>query len=229
MGCGSSGPSSTVDASTNNRSSGARPQSSSKTPYVQKYSETPTVDWKQIQSAVRWNKLDDAGGVRELLDRPMPMDTPVVGLADPSNGNLPLHIAAQNGHGEIVALLLERGAVVNAPNAKGQTAMHMAVGYDYYEVMKQLIEAGGDKTAKNHAGVPASRGLEGDKCEGLCAFISAKNLDQVQEAFGLCEDQIEQINKVEFVKTGLRQKKEFGAKWTDIEANRFKKILAQLK
>ena len=55
-------------------------------------------------------------------------------MSDAGNGNSCLHIASQNGHFELVKLLVSRGADVNCANGGGQTALHMAVSYDIDEV-----------------------------------------------------------------------------------------------
>ncbi|MGV2433346.1 MAG UNVERIFIED_CONTAM: ankyrin repeat domain-containing protein [Rickettsiaceae bacterium] len=45
------------------------------------------------------------------------------------NKNMALHIAASKGYYQIVDLLLEHGADVNAKNASGRTALHLATLY----------------------------------------------------------------------------------------------------
>lgn len=53
--------------------------------------------------------------------------------------NSPLHFAAAKGHDEIVALLLENGADVNARNYCGQTALMQACRYGNWEVVQMLL------------------------------------------------------------------------------------------
>jgi ankyrin repeat protein len=63
-------------------------------------------------------------------------------------GRLPLHVAASEGHGEIVALLLKYGADINAPgdtlatSNKKITALDAAIWYNHPAICKQLLEAG---------------------------------------------------------------------------------------
>jgi cytohesin len=63
-------------------------------------------------------------------------------------GRLPLHIAASEGRGEIVALLLKYGADLNAPGdtldtSNNQlTALDAAIWYNHPAVCKQLLAAG---------------------------------------------------------------------------------------
>ena len=57
-------------------------------------------DFKPIHSAIRWNKsIEDVKAVLKLKGS--------ADIADPGNGNCPIHIAAQNGHANIVALLIK--------------------------------------------------------------------------------------------------------------------------
>ncbi|XP_043687474.1 E3 ubiquitin-protein ligase XBAT33-like [Telopea speciosissima] len=53
--------------------------------------------------------------------------------------NSPLHFAAAKGHNEIVALLLDNGADVNARNYCGQTALMQACRYGHWEVLQTLL------------------------------------------------------------------------------------------
>ena len=63
-------------------------------------------------------------------------------------GRLPLHMAAAQGHGEIVGLLLKYGADINAPgdtpNASNAqvTALDAAIMYNHPAVCRRLLEAG---------------------------------------------------------------------------------------
>jgi hypothetical protein len=84
-------------------------------------------------------------------------------VRDRTNGNRPLHIAAQNGHLELVRFLVGAGADVNARNKGGQTAMHMATSYDLDQVVKVLNDAGADGSIENNDGFEARWGLSGEK------------------------------------------------------------------
>ena len=63
---------------------------------------------------------------------------------DPSGtvGRFALHEAAWAGHGEIVSLLLQHGADINATYNCGDTALHDAVRNDQYDIVKILVDAG---------------------------------------------------------------------------------------
>lgn len=64
-----------------------------------------------------------------------------------------LHVAAENGHVEVVDVLLEHGAVVNALTAKDHaTALVLAATLHNPAVVRRLIAAGADLTLANGYG-----------------------------------------------------------------------------
>lgn len=60
---------------------------------------------------------------------------------------LALHMAAHQGHFEVVKLLHEASGEVNATMERGETALHLAADSGNFEVVRFLIEAGADKDA----------------------------------------------------------------------------------
>lgn len=54
----------------------------------------------------------------------------------------PLHIAAKRGNLDIVQLLIERGAELNALNSMGQTPLFLAVQGGHKDIANLLIERG---------------------------------------------------------------------------------------
>ena len=66
----------------------------------------------------------------------------------------PLHFAAQNGHLEVVRLLLERGANVNAQNTdelwwrERRTPLHFAAQNGHLDVVRLLLERGANVNAE---------------------------------------------------------------------------------
>ena len=75
---------------------------------------------KKFHSMCRWNK--PAEEIQAFVDA----NPGCQNSQDPGNGNYPLHIAAQNGHRDLVKQLLEIGVNVNAQNGTGTTAYHMS-------------------------------------------------------------------------------------------------------
>jgi len=56
------------------------------------------------------------------------------------NGFSPLHLAAQEGHSDMVALLLEHSADVNAHAKNGLTPMHLAAQEDGVATAEILVQ-----------------------------------------------------------------------------------------
>jgi hypothetical protein len=177
--------------------------------------------FRTVHSAVRWNKPSPE--VELLLNSQEAVD-----CVDSANGNRPIHIAAQNGHYELVELIIRKNADINAKNMKGNSALHMAIGYDYYSTAKLIIKAGGDLEMVNDMGVAAKYGLEGDKALGIAALASATTFNEVMEGFDLIETVLEKVNKVSFAQAGLKAKKALGADWTPELQDRFKSITSRL-
>lgn len=179
------------------------------------------INFKPIHSAFRWNK--PVAEVEALLTSPA-----AVNCVDSSNGNRPIHIAAQNGHEDLIKLLIKKNAELDAVNAKGNTGLHMSIGYDYYDVSKLLIDAGANIEVLNESNVPAKLGLEGDKCLGIALLCKASTPEEVSEAFDLCESVLENLHKINFAQSGLKAKKALGEAWTPALQDRFKSITGRL-
>jgi|Transcript_1474 hypothetical protein len=179
------------------------------------------VNYKAIHSAFRWNKPPEE--IEPLLTSVQAINAP-----DPNNGNTPIHIAAQNGHNELVKLLIRKKADLNAKNLKGNTGLHMSIGYDYYETSMLLINNGADLEVLNDSGVPAKFGLEGNKALGIAALVNAKNPSEVLQAFQLCETVIDKLDRVNFAQAGLKAKKTLGGAWSADLQEQFKEMTSRL-
>ena len=79
---------------------------------------------------------------------------------DPQSGSTMLSIAALMGHTEVVALLLENGADVNAKSRDGGTALHAAAFLGRVETVKLLLDKGADTTLRNNMGGTAIEGAK---------------------------------------------------------------------
>ena len=60
-----------------------------------------------------------------------------------------LHQAAALGHAEAIRGLLDKGAAIDARNAKGETALLIATHANHVDAARVLIEAGADVNAKD--------------------------------------------------------------------------------
>ncbi|SMG22082.1 hypothetical protein SAMN06265784_102162 [Paraburkholderia susongensis] len=88
-------------------------------------------------------------------------------------GWAPLHYAAANGHDDIVKLLLDRSAYVDAGSPNGTTPLMMAARGGHVSTVKLLLDNGADLTVKNQVGMTAldfaKQYKEPDVVEGLTA------------------------------------------------------------
>ena len=71
---------------------------------------------------------------------------------DPQSGSTLLATAALMGHTEIVALLLEHGADINARSRDGGTPLHAAAFLGRAEIVKLLLNKGADTAIRNNMG-----------------------------------------------------------------------------
>jgi len=180
-----------------------------------------TVTFSQVHSAIRWNKpLEDIIPLLNAAGAPM--------IQDPKTGNHPIHIAAQNGHFEILKYLVDVCKVdVNASNNAGNTALHMAIEYDYLEVAEYLLAHGASKTICNGNGKNSGAGIEGTKSVEILAFCCAQGEENLLKALTLCEKHVKEIEKTSLATVGLKKKKSAGMDWTDEVQIKFKNLLDQ--
>jgi len=87
--------------------------------------------------------LADVGRARSLL-----RFHPHLATTRDGRGDQPIFHAARNGDTEIVRLLIEHGADVNAANDFGHTVLYCAGGHGHVETLRLLLEAGADRDAK---------------------------------------------------------------------------------
>jgi len=180
--------------------------------------EVPAQDFSDAEvlkfhSAVRWGK--PWPDIEAALTDPSHMKA-ACAAKDPKNGNLAIHIAAQNGHSELVQKLIGSKADVNAQNGKGQTALHMTVEYDFYFVSKFLLANGADKELENGDGNKAISGIDGGKI-GFEAWDNAVNIlkaatnpEELEQAFqALTKSQAipDSVDKAQLIQAGMMKKK----------------------
>jgi len=90
-------------------------------------------------------------------------------------GWTPLHYAATNGHLDIMKLLLEHHAYIDAASPNGTTPLMMAARYGTPSAVKLLLEAGADPALKNDQGLSAIDFAQGadrsDSADLIAAFV----------------------------------------------------------
>jgi len=179
------------------------------------------LEMRKIHSAIRWNK--PLSYVKPLLHCQS-----AINCVDEKTGNAPIHIAAQNGHLELVQLLKEKGANLSVQNKRGNTPVHMSIGYNYYSVSKLLIISGSDSIIKNRLGFQANTGINGDKSLAANAIICATTAKEMMEALDLLKKtSVYNMSKVSYVRAGLKLKKALGQAWTDRLDLEFRAVLHQ--
>lgn len=94
-----------------------------------------------IEKAVREG---DCAVIQQLLAK----EPSLVKVKD-SAGYTPLHWAAIDGRKDVVALLVAKGADVNARNPQGATPLHMACGSGRKEAAAELLKNGADMHSRD--------------------------------------------------------------------------------
>ena len=93
-------------------------------------------------------------------------------------GWTPLHYAATSGQLEIISLLLENHAYIDAESPNKTTPLMMAAHYGTREAVKLLLEAGADPALKNELGLSAIdfafRADRKDVAEMIAAAVRAQ-------------------------------------------------------
>ena len=109
-----------------------------------------------LQNIDRWTALTYAALKGNLsLARTLIATGAKVNLHDKNPGWTPLMHAAFHGHEDIVKLLLEHKANINAFSAKGATPLMLAASKGREGVVRVLLEKGADITLRDRAGATA--------------------------------------------------------------------------
>ena len=93
-------------------------------------------------------------------------------------GWAPLHYAATRGHLEVMTMLLENHAYIDAASPNGTTPLMMAAHYGTPSAVKLLLEAGADPMLRNDQHLSsidfAQRANRQDSMEIIAAFIRGR-------------------------------------------------------
>jgi hypothetical protein len=95
-------------------------------------------------------------------------------------GWAPLHYAAANGHDDIVKVLLDHSAYVDAGSPNGTTPLMMAARGGHVSTVKLLLDNGADLTMKNQIGMTALDFAKTYKEPDVVKGLSAR-LQQMQQ------------------------------------------------
>lgn len=182
--------------------------------------QLPDADIQKVHSAVRWGK--STAEIEAVIKQCGKMKR-ALASHDPKNGNLVLHIAAQNNHVDISKYLLQKKADINAQNGKGQTALHMTVAYDMYDLTKMFLEKfGASPDIVNGDGHAAITGIDGDKVDAeawdgplnmMGSCTTKRDLDAALAKLEAWPDKAGTLDKAKLIQTGMANKKRVGANW----------------
>ena len=107
----------------------------------------------------------DIPAIQSLLSSSSPSTRTQLLSYQDSDGQTPLHVACENGHHQIVEMLLTAGANIAAQDNYGQTPLHVAHQNGNHQVVELLLSAGANQETPDD-NVSYSRGGEiDDSCE----------------------------------------------------------------
>lgn len=127
-------------------------------------------------------KLDPAGENAMMLAA-LNDDLPLVQMLIAKDAEVnkkgwaPLHYAATNGHDDVVKVLLDASAYIDAGSPNGTTPLMMAARGGHLSTVKLLLDEGADLRVKNQIGMTAvdfaNQYHEKDVAEGLAARLAS--------------------------------------------------------
>jgi ankyrin repeat protein len=114
------------------------------------------VDWPQTKVDVR-NSVDESPLMLAALKGELTLCQSLIKRGGNVNkpGWAPLHYASTGGHLEVMRLLLDTYAYIDAASPNGTTPLMMAAQFGSEDAVKLLIEEGADPTIKNDLNLTA--------------------------------------------------------------------------
>ncbi|RFU48217.1 ankyrin repeat domain-containing protein [Paraburkholderia sp. DHOC27] len=106
-------------------------------------------------------EIEDKAGENAMMLAALNGDVPMVQLLISKDAEVnkkgwaPLHYAAANGHDDVVKLLLDHSAYVDAGSPNGTTPLMMAARGNHVSTVKLLLDNGADLNVKNQIGLNA--------------------------------------------------------------------------
>jgi len=137
------------------------------------------LSWEKVEIEAR-NKVDESplmlaalGGQTDIVKGLIERDADVN-----KTGWTALHYAATRGHLDVLRLLLDKSAYIDAASPNGTTPLMMAAFYGTPSAVKLLLEAGADPFLKNRQDLTAidfaQRANRAEAAEIIAAFVRAK-------------------------------------------------------
>ncbi|NBX60947.1 MAG: ankyrin repeat domain-containing protein [Betaproteobacteria bacterium] len=111
--------------------------------------------YEDFFSAIEFDRPDT---IQQLLDRgfdPNTVNEKGTGAEVSKKGWTPLHYAATKGHVQMMRLLMENDAYLDAESPNGTTPLMMAARYGTPAAVKLLLEEGADPRIENKLGLNA--------------------------------------------------------------------------
>lgn len=114
------------------------------------------IDWPQTRVETR-NRADESPLMMAALKGHAELARRLIARGADVNktGWAPLHYAATGGHQDLITMLLDAHAYIDAESPNGTTPLMMAAQYGTVGAVRQLLEAGADASLKNQLGLTA--------------------------------------------------------------------------
>ena len=139
-----------------------------------------------LELGENWQSVDT-----EDLENALGKAKKVKATAKDDDGNTVLHFAARYAKPEVIPVLINHGAEVNAKNKKDDAPLHWAAEYANAEMISALHNAGANLNIKNHDGnTPlhlraSAKNILDENTKAICALIEAGANVKAKNAKGL--------------------------------------------